>query len=96
MAAACLFVLLPAASAWGHAALLRTNPQGSVTVNGSPQQVTLTYDEAVEPRFAVISVTNQDGTQETSGSPAAAPSDPHTLEVPVRTLAPGGTSSTGA
>lgn len=38
LAAAGLFVLLPAGSAWGHAALLRTNPQGSVTVNGSPSR----------------------------------------------------------
>jgi copper transport protein len=86
---ACLFLLVPAPAAWAHAALLRTSPQASVTVNGSPAQVTLTYDEAVEPRFAVVSVTNAAGRQQTSGSPAASPSDPATLDVPVNKLAPG-------
>ena len=32
---ACLFLLVPAPAAWAHAALLRTSPQASVTVNGS-------------------------------------------------------------
>ena len=86
---ACLLLLVPAQAAWAHAALLRTTPQASVTVNGSPSQVTLTYSEAVEPRFAVVSVTNAAGRQQTSGSPQASPSDPDTLDVPVNKLAPG-------
>jgi copper transport protein len=84
-----LLLLVPAQAAWAHAALLRTTPQASVTVNGSPSQVTLTYSEAVEPRFAVVSVTNAAGRQQTSGSPQASPSDPDTLDVPVNKLAPG-------
>jgi copper transport protein len=86
---ACLLLLVPAQAAWAHAALLKTTPEGSVTVNGSPDQITLTYDEAVEPRFAVISVTNAAGQQQTSGAPHTSPSDPDTLEVPVSKLAPG-------
>jgi copper transport protein len=86
---ACLLLLVPAQAAWAHAVLLRTTPQASVTVNGSPSQVTLTYSEAVEPRFAVVSVTNAAGKQQTSGSPQASPSDPDTLDVPVNKLAPG-------
>ena len=86
---ACLLLLVPAQAAWAHAALLKTTPQASVTVNGSPSQVTLTYSEAVEPRFAVVSVTNAAGRQQTSGSPQASPSDPDTLDVPVNKLAPG-------
>jgi copper transport protein len=89
LAAACLFVLAPAATAWAHAALLRTSPQGSVTVIGSPKQVTLTYSEAVEPKFAVVSVTDQNGTQEASGAPYAAPQNADTLVVPIRHLNPG-------
>jgi copper transport protein len=85
----CLFLLVPAQAAWAHAALLKTSPQASVTVNGSPAQVTLTYDEAVEPRFAVVSVTNAAGQQQASGSPRTSSSDPDTLEVPVNKLSPG-------
>ena len=46
---------LPAV-AWGHAALLRTVPLPSAVLNSSPPVVLLTYSEAVEPRFAVVSV----------------------------------------
>ena len=38
---ATLWLLVPAPAAWAHAALLKTSPQASVTVNGSPAQVTL-------------------------------------------------------
>jgi copper transport protein len=80
--------VLPQA-AWAHAALLRTNPQASGTVGTPPTHVTLTYDEAVAPRFAVISVTNARGQQQTTASPSALPSDPDTIAVPVRRLPEG-------
>ena len=81
--AAALALVLPQA-AWAHAALLRTDPQASGTIPSSPAQVSLTFDEAVAPRFAIISVTNARGEQETTGSPASLPSDPDTIAVPVR------------
>lgn len=87
VAAACALVLPPAA--WAHAALLRTDPQASGTVETSPSQVALTYDEAVAPKFAVISVTDARGQQETTAAPAALPSDPDTIAVPVRHLPEG-------
>ncbi|MGZ4480708.1 MAG: copper resistance CopC family protein, partial [Gaiellales bacterium] len=81
--------LATAPAAWAHAALLRTAPRASGTVNGSPARITLTYNEAVEPRFAVISVTDAAGHQQIDGSPHTLPSDPATLAVPVRHLPPG-------
>src|SRR6185437_15310388 len=42
------------------------------------------FDEAVAPRFAVISVTNARGEQEATGSPQPLPSAPDTIAVPVR------------
>jgi methionine-rich copper-binding protein CopC len=50
-------LLLPAAAS-AHAYLVKTVPAASVTVNASPATVELTFDEAVEPRFALISVTD--------------------------------------
>ena len=50
---------LPAA-AFAHAALLRTTPSASVVVDTPPPQVSLVYSEAVEPRFAIVSVTDAD------------------------------------
>ncbi|HEY1479852.1 MAG TPA: copper resistance protein CopC [Gaiellales bacterium] len=83
-----LGLVLPAV-AGAHAALLHTTPDASVTTNGSPAQVTLTYSESIEPRFSIISVTNVDGHQVTAGVPARAPGSPQTLEVPLRKLPPG-------
>ena len=81
-------LVLPA-TAFAHAALLRTVPQASGTVNVAPRQVELTYSEAVEPRFATVSVTDARGTQETSGSPRRSPSNPDTLLIPLRAISEG-------
>ena len=81
-------LVLPA-TAFAHAALLRTVPQASGTVNVAPRRVELTYSEAVEPRFATVSVTDASGTQETSGSPRRSPSNPDTLLIPLRTISEG-------
>lgn len=74
---------LPAA-ALAHAALLKTVPEASVTVNSPPRHVALTFSEAVEPRFAIVSVTNAAGRQETTGPPRRSPTNPDTLLVPLR------------
>lgn len=88
IAAAAGALALPA-TAWAHAALLHTVPQASGTVNTPPRQVALTYSEAVEPRFAIVSVTNAAGKQETTASPRRSPSDPDTLLVPLRVIPEG-------
>ncbi|MDX6494984.1 MAG: copper transport protein [Gaiellales bacterium] len=82
-------LLVPAQAAWAHAALLRTSPQASGTVNGSPARVSLGFSEVVEPKFAIISVTDAAGHQQVSGSRYRLPTDPSTLAVPVRHLPAG-------
>jgi copper transport protein len=49
----------------------------------------LTYSEAVEPRFAVVSVTNAAGGQQIAGSPRRSTADPKTIVVPLRRLSQG-------
>ena len=88
LAAAAASLGLPAA-AWAHAALLQATPVASRVVNKPPMQVSLRYSEAVEPRFAIISVTNAAGDNETAGSPRRSPSDSDTLVVPLKKLAEG-------
>lgn len=88
LAAVVTALVLPA-SAFAHAALLKTVPQASVTVPSAPHQIALTYDEAVEPRFAIISVTNAAGRQEVDGSPRRSSVNPDTLLIPVRHAAEG-------
>ncbi len=81
-------LVLPAA-AFAHAALLRTVPQASGTVNTPPMQLALTYSEAVEPRFAIVSVTDAQAHRETAGSPRRSPTDPDTLLVPLKRVPEG-------
>lgn len=88
-AAALLLAAWSPASAAAHAALLRTVPSASGTVNGSPGGVRLTYSEAVEPRFAIVSVTDEGGNRVTSGPPARDRANPDRLDVPLRHLGRG-------
>jgi copper transport protein len=85
---AAIGLVLPAV-AGAHAALLRTTPEASVVTNGSPPQVTLTYSEPIEPRFSIISVTDVNGLQVTSGTPRRQAGAPQTLVVPLERLPPG-------
>jgi copper transport protein len=79
---------LPTA-AFAHAALLRTVPEASGTVNVPPRQLELTYSEPVEPRFAVVSVTDVAGRQKTAGAPRRSPANPDTLLVPLKKVPEG-------
>ena len=81
-------LVLPAA-AFAHAALLRTVPQASGTVNTPPTQVAMTFSEAVEPRFAIVSVTDAAAHQQTDGPPRRSPANPDTLLVPLKHVAEG-------
>jgi copper transport protein len=80
--------LPPSASA--HAYLIRTVPAASVVLDAPPATVQLTYDEAVEPQLALISVTNAEGQQETAGRARRSQANPDTLVVPLRPRLPEG------
>jgi copper transport protein len=82
------FALPAAASA--HAYLVKTVPAASGVLDVPPPNVRLTYDEAVEPRFAIISVTNAGGHPETTGPVRRSPANPDTLLVPLRPQLPEG------
>ena len=80
---------LPAVAS-AHAYLIKTVPAASGVLDVPPPNVQLTYDEAVEPRFAIISVTNAAGRQETTGPVRRSPANPDTLVVPLRPRLPEG------
>jgi copper transport protein len=83
--AATLAALLALPSAAGaHAYLIKTSPVASGELDSPPADVALTYDEAVEPRFAVVSVTSAQGTQEATGPVRRSAANPDTLVVPLR------------
>ncbi len=82
-------LVLPSGAS-AHAYLTKTVPSASGILNSPPPAVELTFDEAVEPRFAIISVTSASGKQETTAPVARSPSNPDTLQVPLRPHLPQG------
>jgi copper transport protein len=88
LVAAAAALALPAAAS-AHAVLVSTTPQASVVVNSPPPVVLLKYSEAVEPRFAAISVTDAAGAQQTAAPPRRSAADPTTLVVPLERVAQG-------
>jgi len=78
-AVAAVVILASAPSAWGHAALLATAPAASRITPHGIDDVSLTFSETVEPRFAVISVTDAKGRQLATGSPSHSVANPHTI-----------------
>ena len=85
-----VIALVAPAAASAHAYLIRTVPSAATILDTPPSDVALTYDEAVEPRFGIISVTNEDGHQVATASPSRSPSDPDTLVVPLKPKLPEG------
>lgn len=87
----CMIVLLLAyaASAHGHARLVKAEPAARATVSIAPATVRLWFNERIEPRFATAEVLDSKG-QVVSTSPAAvAGDDPRRMEVPLGHLLPG-------
>jgi copper transport protein len=87
-AAVALALLVPAAAS-AHAYLIKTVPAASVILSSPPRTVQLTYDEAVEPRFAIVSVTDVNAHQETTGPVTRSPSNPDTLVAPLKRVGEG-------
>jgi copper transport protein len=85
-----LFALAAPAAASAHAYLTKTFPSASTILDTPPPIVALTFDEAVEPRFAIISVTDKDAHQVATDSPQRSPANPDTLVVHLKPHLPEG------
>jgi copper transport protein len=85
VAVAAVALALPQASA-AHAALVRTSPTASHVQDAAPRRVSLTYSESVEPRFAIVSVTDAAGRRLSAGAPRRSGADPNRIDVPLERL----------
>jgi copper transport protein len=88
-AAAAAVALAAPASAWAHAVLLRTTPSASATLDRPPKLVAMTYSEPVEPRFAIVSVTDAAGRQVTAGPPTRSAANVDALLTPLHRITQG-------
>ncbi len=75
-------LVLPAAAS-AHAYLIKTSPVASGVLDTPPREAALTFDEAVEPRFAIVSVTDASGKQQTTGPVQRSAANPDTLDAPL-------------
>ncbi|WP_432838614.1 copper resistance CopC family protein [Dactylosporangium sp. CA-092794] len=85
-AAVLLIPLMPAAPAWAHATLLKTDPADGATVTAAPAAVTFTFNQNVKQQFSTIVVTGADGRSYSDGTPHSVDT---TLTQAVKPLPPG-------
>src|SRR5919201_4618163 len=89
VAAVVAAALAAPASAWAQAAVLRRTPSASVVLNGPPKEVAMTYSEAVEPHFAIVSITDAAGRRVAAGPPGRSPTNPDTLLTKLKPIGEG-------
>lgn len=75
--------------AWGHAALVRSTPAQRAVLARSPDRVRLWFNEALEARFARVSVWDGQAKQLDRQDVLVGPDDPKALSVGLPELAPG-------
>lgn len=76
-----------AASAGAHSRLVSSNPADGAQVSTSPQSVTLTFNEAIQESFAVLTVVGPDGNFWQAGQPSVVGPN---ISVGLRPLGPAG------
>ncbi|MFC5864523.1 copper homeostasis periplasmic binding protein CopC [Acidicapsa dinghuensis] len=77
----------PSAFAHAHPTTMAPAPDST---GPAPSKISITFSEAVEPKFSSIKLTNMEGKSADPQSSAAVPGDPKTISLPVPTL-PAGT-----
>ena len=81
-----LTMLALAPPAYAHAFLERASPPVGSEVTASPQRVTLTFTEGVEPSFSTIEVRDPQGVPVATGKPRADPNNNRKLVVELPAL----------
>jgi hypothetical protein len=82
-----LFFAVPSAFAHARPRVMRPTPD---SVGPSPAMVSITFSEAVEPKFSSINVTDGQGKKFNTASSMPVADDPRTLMLALPVLPPGG------
>lgn len=81
---ALLLLLLTFGVVSAHARLVKSNPAASTILGTAPTQVTMTFDEQVEPNFSEVQVVDAKKQRVDTGELQLAPGDPYTVVVPLK------------
>ncbi len=85
-----LLIAAPATTpAWAHAHLRNAIPSVGGMVAVAPDQVSIGFSEAIEPRFSTVEVTDAQGARVDAGVVQVAPGDATRLIVKLRPIGPG-------
>jgi len=82
-------LMLSHANAFAHAELVSANPPANGTVQAPPEEISLTFSEAVERKFSTVEVLDSKNQRFEEGKPQPVPNDPKTLRVTVKPLRAG-------
>jgi copper resistance protein C len=79
-------IVAPSAFAHAHPKTMAPAPDSS---GPAPNRISITFSEAVEPKFSSIKLTNTEGKSVDSEASAPVPGDPATITLAVPSLPPG-------
>jgi methionine-rich copper-binding protein CopC len=86
---AILAVTLYADAAFAHAQLVRAVPAAGATVGSAPSEVTLRFNERLEPAFSSVTVRDAGGKQVDKGDTHVEKSDRAVMKISLPPLSPG-------
>ncbi|EOL8988686.1 CopC domain-containing protein YobA [Cronobacter dublinensis] len=82
-ALALVAAVMTAPGVWAHAHLKQQQPAANATVATSPEALTLTFSEGIEPAFSGVTLTGPGGKTLKTGAVKRAPNDDKQLVAPL-------------
>ena len=86
---ACAVLVLSGATAFAHPRVVSATPAVGGTVKTAPSEVTIRFNEKLEPAFSSVTIRDSTGKQVDKGDPQVDKADHRIIRVSVPPLAPG-------
>ena len=87
--AACAILVLSGATAFAHPRVVSATPAVGGTVKTAPSEVTIRFNEKLEPAFSSVTIRDSTGKQVDKGNPQVDKADHKIIRVSLPPLAPG-------
>jgi len=86
---ACTVLVLSGATAFAHPRVVSATPAVGGTVKTAPSEVTIRFNEKLEPAFSSVTIRDSTGKQVDKGDPQVDKADHRKIRVSLPPLAPG-------
>ena len=86
---ACAVLVLSGATAFAHPRVVSATPAVGGTVKTAPSEVTIRFNEKLEPAFSSVTIRDSTGKQVDKGNPQVDKADHRIIRVSLPSLAPG-------